>query len=99
MVRVPASQTFHKALLQLDRGRFDDAETSLRLAIEQADTDSDQTTWASASCCLGDLLVQTGRPADGEPILQQVAALDPDDDILGFEIRRATELLRGLHNN
>jgi predicted Zn-dependent protease len=91
-----ASPTFHKALLQLDHGRHEAGEASLREAIAMAANEPDEITWTAASVCLADLLVQTGRPAEAEPILREVTARDRDDDVLDREMRRAEELLAAI---
>lgn len=51
-----SSLIFLKALLQLDRGKYEEGEATLKMAIEQAESKGNIITQISALVCLGDLL-------------------------------------------
>lgn len=93
------STLFQKALLLLDRGRLEEGEQYLREAIACAAEERDDVTLGGALCCIGDLLLETNRPSDGEPFLLRLLALERSDDVLDFEMNRARELLAGISSS
>jgi hypothetical protein len=86
-------QQFHKALFLLDRGDIRRGEALLREALAAAEREGDLSLSASARCCLGELLIRTGRRLEAEGVLAPLAALDEHDDQFSEERRRALELL------
>jgi hypothetical protein len=88
-----ADGTFQKALLILDRGQTNRGEELLRAALQQAEEEGDDLTHGRALCCLGELLHELGRDAEAQPLLERMAAVERDDDVLDYEVQRANELL------
>lgn len=91
-----AATSFRKALMQLDYGKQDEAIGNLRTAIDEASNENDDVTKYGAMCCLGDVLVERGEINDARPLLEEVAALVRNDDVLDNEQERARELLGQL---
>jgi hypothetical protein len=91
-----ADNTFQKALLLLDRGQPDRGEELLRAALQEAEQQGDDLTLVRALCCLGDLLHELGRDGEAVPLLERVSAVEREDDVLAYEVRRARELLAAI---
>jgi hypothetical protein len=91
-----ASESFQKALFLLDRGDIARGEQLLREVITSTESNREMLYY-QACCCLGELLVESGRDGEAAPFLQQVAALDTTglyDDLLDEEIHKARSLLK-----
>ena len=92
-------QQFDKATLLLDRGEIERGESLLRDAVAAADASGHEVLRIRARCCLGQLLVELGRPDEASPLLEMVArhVSSPNlDDVLDFEQQTAEELLRRI---
>ncbi|GAB2645152.1 hypothetical protein ABI214_11525 [Prescottella soli] len=87
------SLRFQKALLQLDHGRVQRGEATLR---ELLDHEQPGVIRVRALVVYGDLLHQLGRADEAAALLEsavrEAAALDVDD-LLDVELERARELL------
>ena len=91
-----ANQVLQKALLLLDRGNLTQGEQEVRRAIAEAESEADDGTLITASCALGDLLVQLGRGEEAKPLLEQVIAKGHAHAQHAYEVRRASELLADI---
>lgn len=87
------SQKISKALLLLDRERFDEAKAVLHSALEDSGRSVDEENTLRALCILGELLFNEERDDEARPLLERVASAVRDDDLLDYEIGRAIELL------
>ncbi|MGO4203893.1 hypothetical protein AB4Z09_19495 [Rhodococcus sp. TAF43] len=87
------SLTLQKALLQLDYGRVEKAEVTLR---ELLDRSQPGVLRVRALVVYGDLLQQLGRADEATALLESAVreASDLDvDDLLDMELERARDLL------
>ncbi|MGF7123076.1 hypothetical protein [Rhodococcus sp. AG1013] len=87
------SLTLQKALLQLDYGRVEKAEVTLR---ELLDRSQPGVLRVRALVVYGDLLHQLGRADEATALLESAVreASDLDvDDLLDMELERARDLL------
>ncbi|MEM1097068.1 MAG: hypothetical protein AAGJ10_20920 [Bacteroidota bacterium] len=91
-----ARDTFHKGLLLLDRKSIERGEEFLRSAIALAAEEKDKATFAAASCCLGELLLQMGKQEEAAVFLQGVVSMDSQDGLCSYEIAKAGELLNQI---
>jgi hypothetical protein len=88
-----ARMKLQKALLLLDRMRYAEAEECLVEAMTTAEEEQDMVSLGTAMCSLGELMHSQQRDTEAAPLLERVAGIVRDDDLLGYEIRRARELL------
>ncbi|WP_433350324.1 tetratricopeptide repeat protein [Micromonospora sp. CA-111912] len=92
----PAGSALQKALLLLDHGRAERAESILRGILDETSTPLWQVR---ARVVLGEHLNGQGRHDEALAVLAEVPRLgvpDADDDVVAYEIRRAGELLARL---
>ena len=91
-----ASIVFNKALYLLDKGD-PRAEAELLRAISLADTEHDEFTLVGSLCAFGDFLCSLSRFEEALPFLERVIiAAENREDMFGFELKRAKDLL-ALH--
>ena len=88
-------QTFHKALMLLDRGSTARGEALLRDVIGEAEARQDDVALVQGMVCLGELLCATGRADEARPLLERALAIRRDDDGVAVELQRARALLSG----
>ena len=93
-----SQQTFNKALLLLDKAKFDDAEQCLQAAINQAEMEKNTIVLISALVCYGELLSQLDRAGEANQSLRRALELgeahaDDLDDVVDHELDLARELL------
>ncbi|WP_405096066.1 hypothetical protein [Micromonospora sp. NBC_01412] len=91
-----AGAALRKALLLLDHGRAERAESVLRGILHET---SDPLWQVRARVVLGEHLHGRGRHDEALAVLTEVPRLgvpDADDDVVAYELRRAGELLARL---
>jgi hypothetical protein len=88
-------QTFHKALMLLDRGSTARGEALLRDVIGEAEARHDDVVLVQGLVCLSELLCEAGRAGEARPLLERALAIRRDDDGLAVEFERAKALLSG----
>lgn len=93
-----ASLEFKKALLLLDYGKLGKVREKLELVISHAENDKDTVTLVHALVCLGDFLIESGLYLEAEPFLKRALSHRMDDDVLTYELNRASELLSSKYN-
>jgi tetratricopeptide (TPR) repeat protein len=93
-----AKLEFQKALLLLDYGKLDRAREKLELVIGQAENEKDTVTLVQSLVCLGDLLIVMGTFQEAAPLLKRALTYRRDDDVLEYELNRASELLSSKNN-
>jgi tetratricopeptide (TPR) repeat protein len=91
-----AQTNFQKALMLLDRERFEEAEALLIAAINLSEAEGEEVTLGGALCCLGELLYQQDRDDEAIPLLKRVASIERDDDFLNHEIKQASDILQEI---
>jgi tetratricopeptide (TPR) repeat protein len=89
-----ANMKLQKALLLLDRERFDKGEECLQSAILLAQDESDKITLATTYSCLGELYFLQERIQEALPLLERVSKIEREDDLLNHEIERSREFLK-----
>ena len=87
---------FRKALHQLDRDRTNLAVTNLEQVLVRARQEQDYATFAGASCCLGDYLIQVQEYSRARPVLEGLLSLKLPGEQYEVELRRAVELLQSI---
>ena len=85
---------FSTALSLLDAGNCSRGEFSLRQAVVTAEQENNELVLCSALFRLGELLVETNRATEAEPILSRVLKLDRQDGAVFMETAGARELLK-----
>ncbi|MBC1062209.1 hypothetical protein HVX93_17510 [Escherichia coli] len=93
-----ANLEFRKALLLLDYGKLDKGRKKLELVVVQAESEGDIVTLVQSLVCLGDLLIEIGLFREAEPLLKKALAHRGNDDVLAYELNRASELLSTKYN-
>jgi tetratricopeptide (TPR) repeat protein len=93
-----ANMKFQKALLLLDRERFDEGEECLQSAILLAQDESDEITLGTAYSCLGELYFLQERIQEALPLLKKVSKIEREDDLLDHEIERSREILQKINS-
>lgn len=88
-----AKLEFQKALLLLDYGKLDKGREKLECVITQAENEKDTVTLVQSLVCLGDLLIEIGAFQKAAPLLIRALTYRRDDDVLEYELNRASELL------
>ena len=92
-IQLTARNSFHNAVLLLDRGEPGRGEELLRQTITEAERGNDRIALVQALVCLGDLLCSTGRQLEGRPFLEKALVEDAgEDDLLSYELERARQL-------
>ncbi|MEM1095773.1 MAG: hypothetical protein AAGJ10_14330 [Bacteroidota bacterium] len=76
----------------LDRKSIERGEELVQASIALAEEESDKATFAAASCCLGELLLQLGKQEEATVFLQDVVSMDSQDGLCSYEIAKAGEL-------
>ncbi|EAB7165032.1 hypothetical protein BKF61_002500 [Salmonella enterica subsp. enterica serovar Lika] len=93
-----AKLEFQKALLLLDYGKLNKGREKLECVIAQAESEKDTVTLVQSLVCLGDLLIEIGAFQEAEPFLIRALTYSRDDDVLEYELNRASELLSSKSN-
>jgi tetratricopeptide (TPR) repeat protein len=84
---------YQKALLQLDRENYEEGEATLRKVVDLAEEEKDEILQARATCSLGELLHSWGHDDEAVQYLQKTLSFKRDDDLLAYELERASQLL------
>lgn len=88
-----AGNLLNKALFLLVRGDLERGESVLREALAAAEGERDEVSPGTTLCVLGEYLLEHGEREEGSAFLRRLVAIPREDDVLGFEQRRARELL------
>src|SRR5688572_8309446 len=70
-----AGNSLRQGTLAIDEGHYDNAEGHLRLALDQARANNDQSNEAVPSGKLAFLLTSTGRTAEAEKLFEKALAI------------------------